>query len=296
MSSPLSTYRIGIDGGGTHCRFALTTPGGRHECVLGSANVHTDFKGTMEVLKAGLNELADAAGLPRERLGAVPSYAGLAGVTDETAADEIRHALQMDCLIVADDRPSAVAGALDRADGTVAGVGTGSFLARQFAEEVTLLGGYGADLGDEASGCWLGKQLLVRLLHCRDGLKPDSPLISEIWSEFDNRVSAVLKYAREATPSGFAGLAPRLVDAAQSGDPNGLELMKLGAAYIEKCLSALGRPEGESICLIGGLGKHYAGYLSGQVAACLSEPKGTALDGALLLAETSSKRIQRAAL
>ncbi|TYC53022.1 ATPase [Rhodobacterales bacterium] len=294
MRRPLSQFRLGIDGGGTRCRFALTRPGTRFEHVLGGANAHTDLANAISILTDGLNALAREAGLSKDELRGVPTFAGLAGVMDDTAAKAVETALPLDSVIIEDDRRSAVAGALGGDNGVVASIGTGSFVVRQSNAGLRFLGGYGADLGDEASGCWLGKSLLTRLLHCRDGLKEDSPLVRDTWQRFDGRVDQVLKFAQSASPSEFAQFAPTVVEAAIAGDVNGQDLMQAGAAYIDDCLSALAWPGDEPVCLIGGLGKRYASFLPVRIARCLAEPRGSALDGALYLADTISAQNARA--
>lgn len=295
MSEPFASYRIGIDGGGTRCRFALIASGKRFETVLGGANVHTDLTKAIAVLKAGLQALGTEAGLSPDELAKVPAYAGLAGVTDDATVKAIVTSLPLDVVTVEDDSRSAVAGALGSRSGVVAGIGTGSFVVRQSDSGMRFLGGYGADLGDEASGCWLGKALLARLLHCRDGLKEESELVAETWKRFDGRVESLLKFAQSASPSEFADLAPAVVDAAIEGDINGEDLMAQGARYIEDCLTALGWPDGEPVCLIGGIGPRYASFLPARISSCLRPPEGTALDGALHLADVLSARNQRVA-
>lgn len=295
MSEPFSTHRIGIDGGGTRCRFALATPEGRFEEVLGGANVHTDLDKSINVLRAGLAALADASGLEPDRFNEIPAYAGLAGVIDKRSACAIEEALDLTCLTVEDDRRSTVVGALGHVDGVVAGIGTGSFVGRQAAGSTRFTGGYGADLGDEASGCWLGRKLLSALLHSRDGLLEASPLINQTWTQYDGRLDQVLAIGKNAAPFEIADFAPRIVAAAEDGDAVGAALMREGAAYIEASMAALGRRAGEPVCLTGGLGKHYAAYLCADIAACVREPEGNALHGALLLAGTRSAPKQRVA-
>jgi glucosamine kinase len=60
--------------------------------------------------------------------------------------------------------------------------------------------------------------------------------------------------------------------------------MQDGADYIVNSLTALGYTAGAPLCLTGGLGPHYANYLPTSYNTNLIEPKGSALDGALLLA------------
>ena len=60
--------------------------------------------------------------------------------------------------------------------------------------------------------------------------------------------------------------------------------MAEGAAYIIRGLDRLGWTPGERLCPIGGLAREYAAFLPDGVSRCLTEPDGSALDGALALA------------
>lgn len=69
--------------------------------------------------------------------------------------------------------------------------------------------------------------------------------------------------------------------AAEAGDPEGRVLMQAGADYIRAALTALGHRPDQPLCLLGGVGRHYAPYLSGLVS---QPPLLPAVSGALILA------------
>lgn len=274
---------IGVDGGGTSCRVALVLDGQRHEVQAGAANATSDFDGTIRTIRGALDHLRDAAGVSGDRLRALPAYLGLAGVLDPQTGDRIAAALKLSRARVEDDRRSTVTGALGGGDGAVAGIGTGSFLARQAGDRLRLIGGYGLTVGDEASGAWLGRGLLSHTLHTLDGLMPRGTLTDAIATEYGDAVG-IVRFASTAGAADFAGLAPRVIGAAQDGDATALTLMRAGARYIEQGLHAMGWKTAEPVCLTGGVGPHYAPYLAADIASALCDPAGTALDGALLLA------------
>ncbi|MTH99085.1 BadF/BadG/BcrA/BcrD ATPase family protein [Roseibium sp. RKSG952] len=289
MEQARSDLVIGIDGGGTSCRFALLAPHGRFETTLGGANVHTDQKRALHTLTHGLEILSEKSGLSADALRGSRAYAGLAGILNHKQAEEIGKHLPLDHLHVEDDRCCAVAGALGSADGFVAGLGTGSFLARQSNGFIRLIGGYGADIGDEASGCWLGKMLLAKVLHCRDGLADPSDLTRKTWADFDEDLARLLTFAKTAKPSEFGQFAPDILGAAEQGDANACALLQSGADYIVRCLEALGWSAGARVCFIGGLGPAYQSYLPTAISSCIVPAGGTALDGALMLAQMGSR-------
>ena len=274
---------IGIDGGGTACRIAVLHDGQRCEVRCGRANVSTDPEAAIRTLLSGLDEATRAAGLTASQMAAGRAFVGLAGVIGPRETALVAGQLPFRSIEVADDRPAAVIGALGESDGTVAGLGTGSFMARRRDGGLTLIGGWGLALGDEASGAWIGRSLLTRTLHAQDGLIPQSSLSREVLEEYDGP-AGIVRFSLTARPGDYGQLAPRLVAAAEAGDPLALGVMRDGAAHVDRAVRALGWQPGETLCLIGGLAPRYAAFLPPALARALRPPEGTALDGALALA------------
>nr|WP_274705557.1 BadF/BadG/BcrA/BcrD ATPase family protein [Salipiger pentaromativorans] len=255
--------------------------GTRIELRLGAANVTSDFDGAVATLVSGLSELANSAGLALQALRPCPAYLALAGVTGPEIAARVAAALPLDRAVVEEDRRAAVAGALGEATGCVAGIGTGSFLARQADGGFSTLGGYGLTLGDEASGAWLGREALAYSLRARDGLEPASALTGALLDEMGG-AAGIVAFATGATPQDFGRLAPRVT--AARGDTAAERLMRRGAGYIATGINALGWAPGEPVCLIGGVAGAYAPWLPREMAQALVPAKGSGLDGALALA------------
>ncbi|MVO18055.1 ATPase [Rhodobacteraceae bacterium CY05] len=291
MRDSVNSYFIAIDGGGTSCRFALQSPSGVTYARRGGANVSSAPQAAIAVLNEGLIELSTLAGLEAARLGEIPIYAGLAGVVDDAVSQFVADQLPSRHVLVEDDRPSAVVGALGDRPGCLLGIGTGSFLARQTQDEMRLIGGYGSILGDESSGCWLGKELLRRALHVLDGILPTSDLVESCLSEFQHDVVQIMNFSFRAKPVDYGGYAPRVVQAARAGDTVGQELMVAGADYICSGLTALGHQPGEIVCPVGGVAEHYVDYLPAEIAATVTEGQGVALDGALELSRRFARQV-----
>jgi glucosamine kinase len=195
----------------------------------------------------------------------------------ETDARDVAASLPVARARVTDDRPTTMRGALGPGDGTVAAIGTGSFFGRQAGGAQRFVGGWGYQLGDEASGAWLGRRLLAATLHAADGLAPASPLTAAVSHRFGGP-AGILAFAKEARPADMAALAAQLMG--DRGDPVAAGLLREGADWVLRAIRALGWQEGERLCLLGGLGPYYAPLLRAPVAA----PQGSALDGALSLA------------
>ncbi len=285
MAQSGSGYLIGVDGGGSRCRVALAAADGT---VLGTAsgpaaNPATSLEGAVATIRETLAAACEEARLGEGVLPGARAYLGLAGVINDTLARAVADALPFEVAEVSDDRATNMTGALGDSDGFLAAVGTGSFVGKQSEFHRTFIGGWGLVLGDQASGAWLGRAALSAVLEWRDGLRDGSDLLAGVLAEFEDE-SAVVLFANDAAPDGFARFAPVVLDAADAGDAVGRALVAEGARYLEAALGVLGFAKGDPLCLIGGIGPRYAGYLGEVFTRALVEPQGSALDGALRLA------------
>lgn len=224
------------------------------------------------------------AGLDTETVAAASLFAGLAGVRDDEISAFVASALPVKQATVVEDRITTVTGALTGGDGAVAAIGTGSFIAHTTAGDTQYIGGWGFRLGDQASGAWLGHQLLRQVILCVENLEHHTPLTQAALSHFNGDANAVFDFANTAAPADFGKLAPLVIDALTDDDTTAITLMKTGADYITKSLTALKYRAETPLCLVGGLGPHYASFLSPSLSEKIIQAKGTALDGALLLA------------
>jgi glucosamine kinase len=265
-----------VDGGGTSCRAVLVAGGRRHEAAGGPANAASDFAGAVAALRDLLGDLAGRAGIGWTGLAEGRGHLGLAGIMSPEDGRRLAAALDLPRASVDDDQESHVTGALGGADGAVCAVGTGSFLGRQSGGAIRRIGGWGFHLGDQASGGWLGRRLLQEALLARDGIVAKSPLLDAALAT-DLGPGGAIAFQFRARPADFARLAPMVV---QSDDPAAQRLMAEGAAYLTAGLAALGWRPGETLCLTGGIGPHYAPHLGHPVTPA----RGTALDGGLILA------------
>lgn len=282
-----SQILIGIDSGGTLCRAVVEGPRGRVEVAGAGCNWTTDAARTRAAIRSVIQQLAEKAALADADLRHARAHVGAAGIVSNSDTTALSHALDdlFGAVTVSEDLDCAVAGALGpKADGFVAGLGTGSFLAGRREGTLRRVGGWGLVLGDEASGAWLGRALLARALHVRDGLAEPSALVVTVMDRFGNDPAEIVRFAATANPAAFATLAPMIAEALDAGDPAAADLLNAGAGWIERGLHGLGWRPGARLCLLGGLGPLYARALPSQLSEAIVPPIGTALDGALALA------------
>lgn len=290
MTDVEDTFVLAIDGGGSQCRFALSSGNAKHVLTEGPANATTDFEGTVACLLKGLNALADLTAIPLDKLVVFPAFVGVAGVTSPQIAEKLSAALPLQHACYADDRLSAMRGALGTKDGVVAHCGTGSFFAAQYDGQYRLAGGWGSILGDEASAQWIGRKALAAALHQTDGFVSMSPLVRSLMDRFET-TDGIVAFAKSATPDVLGTLAPLVTSHAADADAVAQSIMQAGARYVADGIDQMGWTRGQIICLTGGIGPTYQPFLPQDMRDALAAPIGAPLDGAIALAKSHANRM-----
>lgn len=276
---------IGLDGGGTGSRAQVALSDGRRGSVFtaGSANVFSDpdvaltqITGLLARCVAEAHEIDAAA-----RVDDPVVVLGLAGASESGAAARVIDALPYARITVLGDIDIALRGAFQDRDGIVVAVGTGSVLARQTAGRMQRAGGYGFLLGDEAGGAWIGREALRASLHAHDGFGQSGPTTAAIWAKFGS-VAGMISFVGGARPADFAALAPMVLDRDRAGCPVAGAIMAAGAAYLLRAIRHLqaGSPD-VPVAATGGLGPIWLERLRAGADLRVTDPMGTALDGAL---------------
>jgi len=292
MPDSLHTLIIGVDGGGTGCRVAIGTEkyGIFARAEGGPANVTSAPGLAIRNVIATVEAAAVSGEVDLERLKGATAHLGLAGVMTPQDADRVATAMPYRHTTVTDDRQTALKGALGEQDGFLLSVGTGTFAAACTAGRSRGVGGWGFFVGDQASGSWLGQQSLRQVLLCHDGLAEHSDLTRDLFAKFQNDPNEIVAFSMSALPGDYGSFAPDVVAHAHAGDPVGQEIMQAGVDYLQRCLTALRFKAGDALCLIGGVGPHYADYLPTETTAGLRERSGDALDGAFRFAHSNLER------
>lgn len=269
-------FFLGLDGGGTGCRAVLADLRG-HEIGRaegGPANINSDPQGALATIRQVVAQVLDGRD-PAQ----VTACLGLAGANISNADEWLVPLLPFGRARVVHDATTSVAGAIGMDDGIVAAIGTGSVLSRQSGGQVLTIGGWGMHLGDEASGAWIGRHLMTRALHALDGLVPDSPLTTALRHDMGGAQS-IVEFAQSASPAEIARVARRILDAPD--DPATQEVLAKADTYLLRAIDRLQEGAALPVTFTGGLGPVFAERLGAGME--LRPARGTALDGALLLA------------
>jgi N-acetylglucosamine kinase-like BadF-type ATPase len=263
----MSSFVIGIDGGGTSTRAALLGLDGKLLAVGQSGSSNIDDVG-IQVAEQNIDRAVavaeDQAGITRQP--AVAIFLGMAGVTSEADRDHIRQIarnlnLAPEASIGVDhDCRVALAGGLSGRPGIVQIIGTGSSCYGRTAEgHKWMAGGRGHLVSDEGSGCWMGLQAIRAAVRSHDGRAPHTPLLDGILAALSiNEIDDVLNrlYVVGISRAELAALAPMVVREAMAGDDASLGIVHRGADDVSELVAAvarkldMGEPE---VCMVGGL-------------------------------------------
>lgn len=271
-------FALALDGGGTGCRAALVDPAGQviGRGLGGPANVNSDRDGAL----ASVRQACDLALAGRVDPARVSAVLGLAGAEVSRADGWLTSQLSFGRLRVVQDATIAMMGALGGGDGIVAAIGTGSVFSRRFQGADLIIGGRGPILGDQASGNWLGRQLLAHALEAADGLRDLTPLLAQVLDQMGG-TGGIVTFASIAQAPDFAAHAPQVFD--HTDDPAAQEILRQAVSAIIAFVRRL-QPDDTALPVVftGGLGAGFAARMAGHCPVV--QPKGSPLDGALLMA------------
>ena len=263
----MSSFVIGIDGGGTSTRAALLGLDGTLLAVGQSGSSNIDDVG-VQAAEQNIDRAVAAAeaqaGIARQPAAAI--FLGMAGVTSEADRDHIRQIarnlnLAPDAAIGVDhDCRAALAGGLSGRPGIVQIIGTGSSCyGRTTDGRNWMSGGRGHLVSDEGSGCWMGLQAIRAAVRAHDGRAPATPLLGGVLAALNiNEIDDVLNrlYVVGISRAELAALAPMVVREAMAGDAAALGIVQKGADDVAELVDAvarkleMGAPE---VCIVGGL-------------------------------------------
>lgn len=253
------SWLAGVDGGGTTTRAAVIDAAGRE---LGRANGRGAVATTRApadaaaAVAAALRSAARAAGVQGR---ASVLWAGLAGAGQGSARDGVVAALRemkiAERVIVGTDVEAAFHDAFGDGPGVLLIAGTGSIAwARTPDGEVRRVGGWGALLGDEGSGYAIGLEGLRAVMRAVDGRAPSTSLTSTLPQAAGVAVpDDLVGWIEGASKGDVAALAPRVIGAADRGDPPASRIVaEAVAALVNHVRAAVSEP-GTPVVPWGGL-------------------------------------------
>jgi N-acetylglucosamine kinase-like BadF-type ATPase len=259
-----SPIHVGVDGGATRCRaIALDGEGrevGRAEGAPALASVRAASAVAVTVA-AVVGDALRAAGTepPVTRL-----VVGLAGAGRPDVRVAVQAALEATGIAreveVRSDTVVALDDAFDTGPGILVVAGTGSMaLGRAADGREARAGGWGAALGDEGSGWWLGLHGLRAVARAVDGRGPATTLRGALLETLGlEDPDAMIRWVDSASKGEVAALAPVVLRAANGGDAAARRLADEAARELAAAADAARRalepwPDPPSVAGVGGL-------------------------------------------
>jgi N-acetylglucosamine kinase-like BadF-type ATPase len=292
-----------IDGGQSGCRAVHVTVAGRSEHAGPAGLSRGDRDRAAGLLRALEAALRDAGPLAADVV-----VAGLTGFDDspETGrriAGGLRSLVRTGRVVVTNDAVTSYLGAMGFEPGAVVAAGTGVIaLAGDRSGNFARGDGWGYILGDAGGGYYVGCRGLESALRAHDGRKGSRALLRKAVERFGLPEEIKARIYSAANPAGeVAGFAREVAAAAREGDPVAAGIWDDAARELAATVVAtLGRVfEPEAPVTVSWAGNLFRArnlllkpfqqdVAEAWPAARLQEPRGTALDGAELLAKCES--------
>ncbi|PJF26514.1 MAG: hypothetical protein CUN53_07535 [Phototrophicales bacterium] len=257
-------YLIGIDGGGSTVRVAVTD---EMLTILGQARAGGVNPNTVgrdhaaRTIKETLSAALTLASIRADEVHAVG--AGIAGAMTASFHDWLteilRDMLPLAQIHITTDMEIALIAAHGERHGVIVSAGTGSAaFGVNDQGEALLVGGWGYLLGDEGSGAWIGLQALKHIAHASDRGQP-SILAERVFDllqirEARDLVPIIYQPGVLAAPR-LARFAPLVLELADKDDA-AQEIVKSGAAHLAELVNVLAerlKMDNPAICFGGGL-------------------------------------------
>jgi glucosamine kinase len=286
---------IGIDGGASFCRARIRDMQGNllGEGWGGPANIHLDLALAAQSIRAASVAAGRSAGLDEQSLHSAHAGLGLAGAGIKSACDGLRSKLSPFASIVLEtDAYIAWLGAHQAADGGIVILGTGSCGLAVINGRRIAVGGYGAEISDEAGGQRMGREALRRALWTFDGRDDRTELSTAILERFGWDPVKIVCFASRATPADYAELAPLVLEYASAKDPLAIAIIQEAADAATRIIERLKDVGCPAISLIGGLAEPLSEWLPSHVRSLVSAAQSDPLDGAILMARRAFFRLE----
>ena len=236
---------IGVDAGGTHVVAVVVDASGR-ELARGRAPGSVAATGSVEAAADGvMGAVTEALAAASRPTPAEALWAGVAGAGDEAVRGALEKALVGRAparrVRVGTDVDAAFESAFGVGPGVLLIAGTGSVaVARDRHGRGGRAGGWGARLGDEGSGYWIGMQALGSVARAEDGRGQPTALRDAVLAHLQlSDPRALVGWVDGATKAAVAALAPLVLDVASRGDPVAASIATDAAAALRMHVIAL---------------------------------------------------------
>ncbi|MDG0810449.1 N-acetylglucosamine kinase [Cohnella rhizosphaerae] len=232
-------YIASLDGGGTKLCCLIADERGRlvGRAIAGSTN--SQFDTVFEIrsaIRSGVAEALDSAGIAASDLSAI--YTAMPVLQVEIVEGALDTIVGGNTAVhILDEFTLSLFGAIQERYGSLALAGTGSFAGVRNQEGFSAVGGWGAMIGDEGSGTYIGQQALAACSLMADGRGPSTMLLEQIlrlWNVPRLLDAMIMLYATKlnAQRKLVAALCPLVGQCAASGDEVAARILEDAAGQL----------------------------------------------------------------
>jgi glucosamine kinase len=292
-------YLIGVDGGGSGTRALMQRADGDavRTGTAGPSALQQGIPQAWDHVLLAIRRGFEAAGLavpPWQRCALV---AGLSGASHAPwRAAFLARDPGFGLLQAESDAFTVLLGAHGGKPGAILIAGTGSIAEALRADGTrATVGGWGFRVDDEGSGGWLGLQAVRQGLAAFDGRANPGPLARRVWMHCGDERETLQAWCGSAGQFEFAQLA-RAVFECESTDPAAARLLEQATTALEDLALAID-PRGRlPLAVAGSIGERLAPRMRPFVRTRIVPARGSAAEGALMLARSAVRRETEAAL
>jgi len=281
------THLLAVDGGGTKTALRLTPleplkTAPFFTLTFGPSSLTQQGPAAIETIRSAIAQCLREHQLRPAHVSIVVGVAGAGNI-------ELKQQLQLAlsrypiCQVTTDAHISLL-GANDGMPVNTIAIGTGS-VATKFSTtgEISIYGGWGFPIGDEGGGAWLGQQAVRSLISAIE-TGHHSAITKQLSKTIGHTRPMVLQWLKTANASTFAQFAPDVLNAAQQGCEYSKNILLQANQHIDKLITKCCKNNELDIAFLGSLGAYYQSHIQPQWRSRVIQTKGSALDGATLLA------------
>ena len=240
---------VGVDGGGSKTRAVLADETGKpiaESTGDGSTVRPNEAERSAGIIAGVVRDVLEVAEMGDARPPRVLCV-GVAGVGRESERQALYEALSTHQLaeevVVLTDFAVAIEDAFGEGPGVLLIAGTGSSaFGRGPSGATARCGGWGAMIGDEGGGAWIGRRALSVVSAASDGREPETALTGAILTATESSEAAdLIRWAAGATPAKLATLAPVVMTVADGGDLRANAIVSMAVEELSLHVRALAR-------------------------------------------------------
>lgn len=290
----MTTFYVGIDGGGTSCRARIRDAQGNFigEAKSGSANIMLGASVAMESILSAINEAAAQGGLSRDDYANMHVGLALAGAEHRASWQSfMQQAHPFASITLNTDAYGACIGAHNGKEGAIMIAGTGSCGIYLQGTTQHVVGGREFPISDQGGGAVMGLRLIQQVLLAEDGIRQKTPLCEHVMQHFNHDIDAIVEWSKTALPRDYGQFSPAIFQHAESNDPLAVEMLRQTAQDIEMFLVALNKRGAERICLMGSIAERIVKWLSPPVQQWIVDAQFDAIEGAIMFAGKSEHNL-----